>query len=92
MQVVLPPVFDVAKPERSEVVRRRGTTARAARAAMAPGSERGSSRLRRFAERRGVSPNDWPKVLRVARTVAAMAGSDSVREPHVHEAIKYVFA
>ena len=90
MQVVLPPVFDVAKPERSEVVRRRVTAARAVRKAMAPESETGSERLQDFAKRRGMAPSNWAKVLHVARTIAALAGCDVVRERHVYEAIKLI--
>ncbi|MDI3292166.1 hypothetical protein [Polyangium sp. 15x6] len=90
MQVVLPSVFDVAKPERSEAVRRRVAAALAARAAPAAESETGSERLRDFAKRRGTSPSNWAKALRVARTIAALAGGDVVRERHVYEAIKLV--
>ncbi len=91
MHVVLPPTFDTARPESSEVVRRRVAAARAARAARRPESEAGGERgLRLFAERRGVSSSDWPKVLRVARTIADLDGGDGVRERHVDEASKFV--
>jgi magnesium chelatase family protein len=91
MKVVMPPVFDKAMPERSEAVRGRVTQACALRAALSPESEAGSERaLWGVAQQHGVSPTDRPKVLRVARTLAALTGSNGVCEHHVYEAIKFV--
>ncbi|HVJ91850.1 MAG TPA: ATP-binding protein [Labilithrix sp.] len=79
MQVVMPPVFDKAEPERSEAVRRRVTAARIVQATRS-----------RESEARRASANDWSKVLRVARTIADLDACNSVRERHVDEASKFM--
>lgn len=56
--------------------------------AAAPDSE-GRELLLRAAERFGLSARGYHRVLRVARTIADLAGSDRVRKPHVAEAISY---
>ncbi|MFP4238633.1 MAG: YifB family Mg chelatase-like AAA ATPase [Rhodosalinus sp.] len=45
--------------------------------------------LTRVAERIGLSARGYHRVLRVARTIADLDGSDAVRRPHVAEAVSY---
>ncbi len=45
--------------------------------------------LSRAAERFGLSARGYHRVLRVARTIADLDGSDSVARPHVAEALSY---
>jgi magnesium chelatase family protein len=45
--------------------------------------------LNRVAERFGLSARGFHRVLRVARTIADLDGSDTVRHPHVAEAVSY---
>ncbi len=54
----------------------------------APDAE-GRALLQRVAERIGLSARGYHRVLRVARTIADLAGSDAVRAPHVAEAVGY---
>jgi len=49
----------------------------------------GHDLLTRAAERLKLSARGWHRVLRVARTIADLAGSDGVRRPHVAEALSY---
>jgi magnesium chelatase family protein len=49
----------------------------------------GKALLLRVAERMGLSARAYHRVLRVARTIADLDGSASVRQPHVAEAIGY---
>ncbi|WP_413872317.1 YifB family Mg chelatase-like AAA ATPase [Albidovulum sp.] len=53
-----------------------------------PDSE-GRELLARVAERFGLSARGYHRVLRVARTIADLAGSAEVRKPHVAEAVSY---
>ncbi|WP_439153920.1 YifB family Mg chelatase-like AAA ATPase [Yoonia sp.] len=53
-----------------------------------PDSE-GRDLLVRVAERFGLSARGYHRVLRVARTIADLEGSDDVRKPHVAEAVSY---
>ena len=53
-----------------------------------PDSE-GRDMLLRVAERFGLSARGYHRVLRVARTIADLDGSDEVRRPHVAEAVSY---
>ena len=48
--------------------------------------------LARVAERFGLSARGYHRVLRVARTIADLDGSASVRQPHVAEAVSYRIA
>ena len=49
----------------------------------------GRALLLRVAERFGLSARAYHRVLRVARTIADLAGSETVRSPHVAEAVGY---
>jgi magnesium chelatase family protein len=51
--------------------------------------EAGSRLLRQASVRLDLSARAWHRILKVARTVADLAGSASVRAPHVAEAIQY---
>lgn len=49
----------------------------------------GRDLLNTVAERMGLSARGYHRVLRVARTIADLDGSDDVRRPHVAEAVSY---
>jgi magnesium chelatase family protein len=49
----------------------------------------GRDLLLRVAERFGLTARGYHRVLRVARTIADLDGSDLVRKPHVAEAVSY---
>lgn len=49
----------------------------------------GRDLLSRVAERFGLSARGYHRILRVARTIADLAGSDGVRKPHIAEAVSY---
>ncbi|MEM9755316.1 MAG: YifB family Mg chelatase-like AAA ATPase [Pseudomonadota bacterium] len=49
----------------------------------------GRALLLRAADRFGLSARGYHRVLRVARTIADLAGSQNVAEPHVAEALSY---
>ncbi len=52
----------------------------------------GRALLTRVAERFGLSARGYHRVLRVARTIADLDGSNAVRHPHVAEAVSYRLA
>lgn len=54
----------------------------------APDAE-GRALLATVAERFGLSARGYHRVLRVARTIADLAGSEEVRKPHVAEAVSF---
>ncbi|MBN9886974.1 YifB family Mg chelatase-like AAA ATPase [Salipiger abyssi] len=54
----------------------------------APDAE-GRELLLRAADRFGLSARGYHRILRVARTIADLAGEDAVRRPHVAEALSY---
>ena len=54
----------------------------------APDTE-GRVLLTKVADRFGLSARGYHRVLRVARTIADLDGSDDVRKPHVAEAVSY---
>ena len=49
----------------------------------------GRALLRRAAEKFGLSARGYDRVLKVSRTVADLAGCESVRADHVAEALQY---
>ena len=54
----------------------------------APDAE-GKALLGRVAERMGLSARGYHRILRVARTIADLDGSDGVRQRHIAEAVSY---
>ena len=54
----------------------------------APDAE-GRALITRVAERMGLSARGYHRILRVARTIADLDGSDAVRQPHVAEAVSF---
>ncbi len=54
--------------------------------------DEGRALLLKVAERFGLSARGYHRVLRVARTIADLEGSDGVRHPHVAEAVSYRLA
>jgi len=57
--------------------------------AFATPDEEGRALLVKVAERFGLSARGYHRVLRVARTIADLAGEEDVRRPHVAEAVGY---
>ncbi|MEX0368697.1 MAG: YifB family Mg chelatase-like AAA ATPase [Ruegeria sp.] len=51
--------------------------------------EEGRTLLTKVADRFGLSARGYHRVLRVARTIADLDGSEDVRKPHVAEAVSY---
>ncbi|WP_299609328.1 YifB family Mg chelatase-like AAA ATPase [uncultured Tateyamaria sp.] len=51
--------------------------------------EDGRALLTKVADRFGLSARGYHRVLRVARTIADLDGSDNIRKPHVAEAVSY---
>jgi magnesium chelatase family protein len=49
----------------------------------------GRALLARVAERFGLTARGYHRVLRVARTIADLDGSTTVRQPHIAEAVSY---
>jgi magnesium chelatase family protein len=60
--------------------------------AIATPDAEGRALLGKVAERFGLSARGYHRVLRVARTIADLDGSQDVRAPHVAEAIGYRLA
>jgi magnesium chelatase family protein len=54
--------------------------------------EAGRGLLNKVAERFGLSARGYHRVLRVARTIADLDGSDEVRQVHVAEAVSFRLA
>ena len=56
---------------------------------MAAPDPEGRALLSRVAERFGLSARGYHRILRVARTIADLEGSDTLRLPHIAEAVSY---
>lgn len=54
-----------------------------------PPDEAGTQLLRQAIARLDLSARAWHRILKVARTVADLAGSERILAPHVGEAIQY---
>jgi magnesium chelatase family protein len=57
--------------------------------AIATPDTEGRELINRMAERFGLTARGYHRVLRVARTIADLEGADTVRRPHVAEAVSY---
>jgi magnesium chelatase family protein len=54
-----------------------------------PVDEQGQKLLEMVTDRLGLSARSYSRVLKVARTIADLAGSEQIRQPHLAEAIQY---
>lgn len=54
-----------------------------------PVDEQGHRLLEMVTDRLGLSARSYSRILKVARTIADLAGSDSIRQEHLAEAIQY---
>ncbi|GAB6083661.1 YifB family Mg chelatase-like AAA ATPase [Desulfuromonas carbonis] len=54
-----------------------------------PLDDAGQKLLELVTERMGLSARSYTRILKVARTIADLAGSDTIRQPHLAEAIQY---
>ena len=49
----------------------------------------GEKLLEMVVDRLGMSARSYARILKVARTIADLAGEDGIRQPHLAEAIQY---
>jgi magnesium chelatase family protein len=54
-----------------------------------PVDESGQKLLEMVTDRRGLSARSYSRILKVARTIADLAGEESIRQKHLAEAIQY---
>lgn len=51
--------------------------------------EEGQKLLEMVTDRLGLSARTYSRILKVARTIADLAGEEHIRQPHLAEAIQY---
>lgn len=51
--------------------------------------EQGQKLLEMVTDRMGLSARTYSRILKVARTIADLAGEEDIRQPHLAEAIQY---
>ncbi len=54
-----------------------------------PVDEQGQKLLEMVTDRLGLSARTYSRILKVARTIADLAGEEHIRQPHLAEAIQY---
>lgn len=54
-----------------------------------PVDEQGHQLLETITDRMGLSARSHSRILKVARTIADLAGEENIRQPHLAEAIQY---
>ena len=54
-----------------------------------PLDDAGRQLLETVTDRLGLSARTYSRILKVARTIADLAGSDAIEQPHLAEAIQY---
>ena len=51
--------------------------------------EQGQKRLEMVTDRLGLSVRTYTRILKVARTIADLAGCETIQQPHLSEAVQY---
>ncbi len=51
--------------------------------------DRGQKLLEMVTDKLGLSARSYSRILKVARTIADLAGEENIRQPHLAEAIQY---
>lgn len=54
-----------------------------------PVNEEGQQLLEMVVDRLGMSARSYSRILKVARTIADLAGKENIQQPHLAEAIQY---